>query len=402
MPYNSVAEVPSYVPKAKRRQWMAIFNSSIKAGDNEKTAFAKASGGIKKDFGVDLVAGEVPLTIKSTAQKLPVLGQLFGDGVELQSPIVLFKAADDTLHFFCHPSNCFRDREHEILTSEAHKEYSEWVTNNPQYYPELQIWHTKGAKVGQVEWVDFADDFLCAAGVIYKEYEDHVTKAVQQGAGMSHGFIPVVAGNDVIAYRSFEFTILPVEAAANTFTDFNVLDWGEKDMAFTPTKRNYFKTLGFTDEQIASFEARTAEMSTQVRALGVDFKDNSDTDEAASVVPQLMALTEAVTAMSGAIANLTGATKQQAEELAATKALAEKANTTLEARVEEQFKAKIDDMPKGFVASQASGNVDGERTKEAAGELDFLTMIGQQALAASGISAPIPQAVQGYQQQGGN
>ena len=203
---------------------------------------------------VTIVAGGEPINLKSTAQNIPVLGKLFGEGAVAEPPITLFKGSDGQLRFFCHPSNCFRDREHEIITSDAHKEYAEWVTNNPNYYPELQIWHTKGCKVGQVEWVDYADDFLCAAGVVYKEYEEQVIKAVQLGAGMSHGFIPVQNGNDIVAYRSFEFTILPVDFACNTFTDFNVLDWSEKDMAFTAQKREYFKTLGFSDEMIARFK----------------------------------------------------------------------------------------------------------------------------------------------------
>lgn len=51
MPYSSVADVPSYVPKGKRRQWLAVFNSAYKRAkkdgksdkEAEQSAFAQAN-----------------------------------------------------------------------------------------------------------------------------------------------------------------------------------------------------------------------------------------------------------------------------------------------------------------------------------------------------------------------
>ncbi len=51
MPYSSVADVPDYVPKGKRRQWLAVFNSAWKRAkkdgksdkDAEASAFAQAN-----------------------------------------------------------------------------------------------------------------------------------------------------------------------------------------------------------------------------------------------------------------------------------------------------------------------------------------------------------------------
>lgn len=56
MPYNSVADVPDYVPTAHRAQWRAVWNSSYKRlkaqgksdKDAESGAFARASGVVKK------------------------------------------------------------------------------------------------------------------------------------------------------------------------------------------------------------------------------------------------------------------------------------------------------------------------------------------------------------------
>jgi hypothetical protein len=60
MPYSSAADAPSYVPKAKRAQWIAVWNSAyqraLKAGksqkDAEASAFAQANGVAKKESGM--------------------------------------------------------------------------------------------------------------------------------------------------------------------------------------------------------------------------------------------------------------------------------------------------------------------------------------------------------------
>lgn len=52
MPYESVAEIPDYVPKKKRRQWLRVFNSAYSAAvkdgkgakEAEEIAFAEANG----------------------------------------------------------------------------------------------------------------------------------------------------------------------------------------------------------------------------------------------------------------------------------------------------------------------------------------------------------------------
>ena len=43
MPYASVSEVPKYVPKAKRKQWLEVWNSSYKEHGDESRAFAEAN-----------------------------------------------------------------------------------------------------------------------------------------------------------------------------------------------------------------------------------------------------------------------------------------------------------------------------------------------------------------------
>lgn len=48
MPYASDADVPSYVPKKKRAQWRAVWNSIYEEHKDEARAFAGANAAIKK------------------------------------------------------------------------------------------------------------------------------------------------------------------------------------------------------------------------------------------------------------------------------------------------------------------------------------------------------------------
>lgn len=43
MPYNSVSDVPDYVPEGKRKQWLEVWNSSYKEHHDESRAFAEAN-----------------------------------------------------------------------------------------------------------------------------------------------------------------------------------------------------------------------------------------------------------------------------------------------------------------------------------------------------------------------
>lgn len=48
MPYKSEAEVPDYVPKEKRRQWMHVWNSVHKKTGSESRAFRAANSVVNK------------------------------------------------------------------------------------------------------------------------------------------------------------------------------------------------------------------------------------------------------------------------------------------------------------------------------------------------------------------
>lgn len=55
MPYSSVSEVPSYVPKGKRKMWMEVWNSIYNEHGDESRAFAGANAAVKKTVLSELV-----------------------------------------------------------------------------------------------------------------------------------------------------------------------------------------------------------------------------------------------------------------------------------------------------------------------------------------------------------
>src|SRR4029077_7445917 len=82
----------------------------------------------------------------------------FGNG-----PMRFFKGSDGApLRFIMTVSNNFKDREAEIITEEAHKEYVDWATKTGNY-PELWLWHLGAkSKWGMTDWLDVCDGFLVA------------------------------------------------------------------------------------------------------------------------------------------------------------------------------------------------------------------------------------------------
>lgn len=59
MPYSSVDEVPDYVPKDKRKQWMEVWNSSYKEHGDEERAFREANAVAGPHSGKKLLKAEL-------------------------------------------------------------------------------------------------------------------------------------------------------------------------------------------------------------------------------------------------------------------------------------------------------------------------------------------------------
>lgn len=184
----------------------------------------------------------------------------------------LVRQKDNRLRFFAAWSNNFEDREGETFPESAHKEFIAWADENEQY-PELWIWHTKGTKYGQVDWLDYTDGFVYASGLIDDGYEALAEQLSKEDTGVSHGFAGIQRGKEIIQYRSWEISTLPRANAAVWTTSFNVIGEGAKNMGFTQQKKDYLIAHGLTAEQVTAAEVQATALQKSLRELGISWKD---------------------------------------------------------------------------------------------------------------------------------
>lgn len=231
-----------------------------------------------------------------SAVKSAVLGSSNGseDPAAAPTPVLaarqftLVKQKDGRLRFMAAWSNNFTDREGEIFPEYAHKEYIDWADRNQQY-PELWLWHTKGTKYGQVDWVDYTDGFVFASGLIDVGFEPLAEALAKEDCGVSHGFAGLQRGKEIVQYRPFEISTLPRSNAAVWTTSFNIIE-GAAEMAFTQQKKDWLKQHGLSDEQITVAEKQATDLSASLKSLGVAWKDSDVAEETAPAAPAAAAV----------------------------------------------------------------------------------------------------------------
>lgn len=190
--------------------------------------------------------------------------------------------------FLGYYSNNFKDREGEIFSRAAHEEYADWV-NRKGVKPPIILMHQPkypgivwGLLLGAVEKgiisaqkynqyvkelyeptaiaetlaVISVEGFNIVVGKVFDDKKDAVKNllALDKQWSMSHGFlVKEQSGNIIEKYRSFEFTILPTELAANYVTPamFTGVEMDEKKL---------------TDEQRAILEQVDPDLADRIEA----------------------------------------------------------------------------------------------------------------------------------------
>lgn len=372
MPYTA-STVPKHVPKEKAAQWAAIFNAAMKEHD-EETAFRMANAILtKKDFEEGTVA-IIPHNIdRSFLGNIKKAVGLAED--PSRAPFVLFKS-EGNLRFLCTPTNCFMDRDYDVLTSQAHKDFVAYC-NTYKQYPELWLWHVQGTKCGDVDWLEYDDEgFVCASGTIDKDWQEVVLKACEDGnIGMSHGFIAVPGCVDsdgcITKYFSFEYSILPVRNAANVWTAFNV-GKGVEPMALSNESKGWLSKLGIPDEQISGFEAANKDTAEKLKASGIKHKDANEeatTEAGGSTVTESVSapqapvqsdVSEGFKALANMLTELGTTVSTIGTEVASIKekqaTIEAEVKKSVEDKMEEMYKSKVATQPGGFIATQSKEN----------------------------------------------
>lgn len=202
-----------------------------------------------------------------------------GEDVIPASGFIVQKALNDEYRWFGWATNKWRDRDEEILTDSAHREFLAYLDANPDKAPAFWTWHTpETERENRADWWDYADGFFMYSGVLTEEeaqaYLDEDDNTKDTVIGMSHGFIVLEKDSQYInRYRTFEVSDLPLKYAANPYTDFETIrkTWEDQDM-FSAHKRAYLVER-FGEEKVASMEESTESRKALLEELGVDWKE---------------------------------------------------------------------------------------------------------------------------------
>lgn len=186
-------------------------------------------------------------------------------------------------------TNRWMDRDEDIVTDQAHREFAAYLDANPDKAPTLQVWHTSGTDTKQAaDWWDYANGFFMYSGPLTEDEVVRYEGVSTKNLGMSHGmFVLETAPNPkgrgvlITKYRSFEVSELPKDVAANPYTWF-VTDeetLKEYDM-FTQEKREYLvERLG--EDAVVALENSTEDKEKALEALDVAWKEANEEAEAA-------------------------------------------------------------------------------------------------------------------------
>lgn len=192
--------------------------------------------------------------------------------------LTVFKDADGHYRWLSVYSNNFYDRDGEVFTEAAHKEYIDWIERTGRY-PELWLWHTPGSKVGKADLLDYAEGLAIASGTFDPDQQAVALQLSQdKSLGISHGYRyeakDLGADGDYRRYRTFEISPLPLERAANEGTLF-LSEKEEMTMELTKEKRA-FLVAKLGDERVKGIEANLGTLSKELKESGVGWKDFSE------------------------------------------------------------------------------------------------------------------------------
>lgn len=267
----------------------ALLRSSIFAAGTDQLTLVKAA----KEVGLDSVAGQALPVEASIGSSNWVVGLLRGKApIPPAPPVQRAKTGVSVLltkqivngvartRVLMRVSNNFKDRHKEIITEDAHKEFVAYVDTHPEKMPEFWIWHMKGTRWGQADWLSYdasgdSGGFLVASGLVDEGFEPVAQALALLSPGVSHGFVGVSVTDKALidVYRSFEFSPLPVDKAANMWTAMMLAK--EAELPLPADKKKFLiEDLGVPETVVARLEAENKSLADMLgKDLGIVYKE---------------------------------------------------------------------------------------------------------------------------------
>lgn len=158
-------------------------------------------------------------------------------GIEAgQNSIIVEKDVSGNYRAILWPTNNFIDRDGEIVSDEAHRKYVEWVNKNMDFAPLYMTWHVPGsARKSKMDFIGYEKGFvLMSCPLEEDEARAILTMQKEVDIGLSIGGLATQRDNQspnvITEYFIVEVSDLPLERAANPFTDFSAIITKEADM----------------------------------------------------------------------------------------------------------------------------------------------------------------------------
>jgi hypothetical protein len=203
--------------------------------------------------------------------------------LETKNSFMVYKEADGGYRWLAIYSNKFRDRDNppEIISEASHRRFTKMVNSGELPFPELWLWHVKGSRWGEADFVGYDDNgFAVAVGTVDKgkEWVADTLMGFDGGLLTSHGMPPESIQRDpqdptiFLEHTTKEISPLPANVAANEFTGFSILGSSEvKQMAFTDEEKAKLSALG-VDPDLLEAETESKAQETE----GLEFKETDE------------------------------------------------------------------------------------------------------------------------------
>lgn len=176
--------------------------------------------------------GEAATDAKAAMPKIRAAAKKMGIEMSMEknrNSIMIEKDLNGEWRYVGIPTNNFIDYDTDIIAKEAHAEYAAWWEEHKEFSPLFTTWHLPGmVRKNAADMVLEHDGFLIVSGTLTEEEVEPLLKAkALTDIGMSHQSIALARDprdeRVILKYRMYEFSDLPLENAANPFTNLQVL-----------------------------------------------------------------------------------------------------------------------------------------------------------------------------------
>jgi len=256
-----------------------------------RSALSYASQFMKKGGEAGADAKAAMPKIRAAAKKMGIETSMEKDANAIQ----IEKDSNGDWRAVMWVSNNFIDWDGDIISEEAHTEYVDWVNKNKECMPAFITWHTPGtARTNPVDYMDYFDGFLVASAKLTEPEAIGLLKAnLKTNIGMSHGSFALARDpNDtrvITQYRMYEVSDLPLDKAANPFTDFETIS---KEVGMD--RKEYLTKILGDAEKAEAFLEKTGLKQKALQELGVESKAIEVTEPVVEPVVEVPVVTEPV------------------------------------------------------------------------------------------------------------